>query len=144
METVMAQAGGGRGALAGFLAMCFAVVGFTGMLAGHVGRLPLERAVAREAVLDRAVALARAGDAAGLAALKPLLGDSAGVLEAGVTEAAVAAERVAMRARRMQEADSVAQRLRVMLVLVTLLGGAFGVAMLLAASRRVAPDTGIG
>ena len=78
------------------------------------------------------------------AALKPLLGDSAGVLEAGVTEAAVAAERVAMRARRMQEADSVAQRLRVMLVLVTLLGGAFGGAMLLAASRRVAPDTGIG
>lgn len=148
----MRNAGGGRGALAGFLAMCFAVVGFTGMLAAHVGRLPLERAVAREAVLDEVLARARAGDQAGMAALKPLLGDSAGVLAAGGIEAAVAAERVAMRARQMAEAESIATRLRVLLGLVTLLGGAFGVAMLLAASRqgratgapRVAADGGIG
>lgn len=145
----MGNAGSGRGALAGFLAMCFAVVGFTGMLAGHVGRLPLERAVAREAVLDRVVTLARAGDQAGLAGLKPLLGDSAGVLGAGAgIEAAVAAERVAMRARLTVEAEAIGLRLRVLLGLVTLLGGAFGVAMLLAASRqgapRVAPGGGMG
>lgn len=141
----MAQAGEARGALVGFLVMCFAVVGFTGLLAGHVGRLPLERAVAREAVLDQVVALARAGDQSGLAGLKAALGDSAGVLAAGPgIEAAVADERVAMRARQMQEAQAIALRLRMMLVVVTLLAGAFGVAMLLAASRRVAPDAGIG
>lgn len=150
----MGDAGSGRGALAGFLAMCFAVVGFTGVLAGHVGQLPLERAVAREAVLDQVVALARAGDQAGLAGLKPLLGDSAAVLAAPAEriEAAVAAERVAMRARQMAEAQAIGLRLRVMMGLVTLLGGAFGVAMLLAASRgsaprgapRVADERGIG
>jgi len=142
----MGKAGEGRAALAGFLAMCFAVVGFTGMLAGHVGRLPLERAVAREAVLDQALVQMRAGDQAGLAALKPMLGDSGGVLLAdpGAFEAAVAAERVAMRARRMAEAQATGTRLQVLLLVVTLLGGAFGVAMLLAAARRVAPDGGMG
>jgi hypothetical protein len=154
----MSDAGSARGALAGFLAMCFAVVGFTGMLAAHVGRLPLERAVAREAVLDEVLARARAADHAGLAALKPRLGDSAvvlpGLIERGSAgiEAAVTAERVAMRARQMAQADATATRLRVLLVLVTLMGGAFGLAMLLAASRqgrataapRVAADGGIG
>jgi hypothetical protein len=145
-------AGGGRNAtgnaLAGFLAMCFAVVGFTGLLAAQVGPLPLERAVAREAVLDQAVALARAGDGAGLEALRPLLADSAVVLPADAGfEARVAAERVAMRARLLAEAQATGLRLRVMLVVVTVLAGAFGVAMLLAAQRiavRVAARGGLG
>ena len=45
-------------------------------------------------------------------------------------------------------AEAIGLRLRVLLGLVTLLGGAFGVAMLLAASRqgapRVAPGGGMG
>ena len=142
-------AGSGTGnALAGFLAMCFAVVGFTGLLAAQVGPLPLERAIVREGVLDKAVVLARAGDTAGLEALRPVLGESAVVLPADAGFAArVAAERVAMRARLMAEAHATAVRLRVMLGVVTLLAGAFGVGMLLAAQRaaaRVAAGRAVG
>ena len=130
---------GGRGtgyAMAGFMAMAFAVVGMTGLLAAHVSRLPLERAMAREVVLDQALVLGRAGDVAGLATLRPLLGDSAVILAAGADfEERVAAERVAMRARRMAEADATGTRLRALLVVVTIVAAAFGAAALLAGHR---------
>ena len=135
-----ARARGTSRALAGFLAMAFAVVGFTGLLAAQVGRLPLERALQREAVLDEALAAARAGDAAALAALRVRLGDSATILPpTSDFEARVAAERLAQRARRMAEADATAGRLRALVIVVTLLAGTFGIGMLLAAARRVAP-----
>jgi hypothetical protein len=137
----MADGGDGRGlARLGFLAMCFAVLALTGMLAMHVAQLPLERAMAREAVLDRALVAARAGDAAALEGLRPLLGDSARViLPAGAEfEAAVAAERVAMRARLLAEAREVKVRMTAMLGLVALLAGGFGGVVMLA-GRRVAP-----
>jgi len=129
----------------GFLAMAFAVVGLTGLLAAQVGRLPLERAVAREAVLDRALAAGRAGDVAALEGLRPLLGDSApAILPVGAEfEAKLAAERVAMRARRMLEADAIGRRLQVLLVVVTLLAGGFG-AMMMLAGRRVPGDGKVG
>ena len=130
---------GGRGtgyAMAGFVAMAFAVVGMTGLMAAHVSRLPLERVMAREVVLDQALALARAGDAAGLAALRVQLGDSAVVLAAGADiAAAVAAERVAMRARRVAEAEATAARLGALLVVVTIVAAAFGAAAVLAGHR---------
>jgi hypothetical protein len=125
----------------GFLAMAFAVVGLTGLLAAHVGRLPLERALAREVVLDQALAAGRAGDAAALEALRVKLGESAKeILPMGDGfEARLAAERVAMRARRMGEAQSVGLRLQVMLVVVTLLAGGFGAMMMLAGRRQGPP-----
>ncbi len=136
------DSGGGPGAgRLGFLAMAFAVVGLTGLLAAHVGRLPLERALAREAVLDQALAAGRAGDAAALEALRVRLGESAApILPLGEGfEARVAAERVAMRARRMAEARSVGLRLQVMVVVVTLLAGGFGAMMMLAGRRQGPP-----
>ena len=143
-----ARARGVSSAMAGFLAMAFAVVGMTGLLAAHVGRLPLERAMQREAVLDEV--LAAAGNATALEALRPRLGDSAaavlpgGVLPGGADIAGrVAAERVAMRARRLAEADATALRLRVLLIVVTVVAGAVGIAALLAV-RRVAAGTKLG
>jgi hypothetical protein len=96
----------GRGAgygLLGFLMMSFFVLGLTGLLAAHVAPLPLDRALQREAALDEALAAARAGNLAALEAMRPRLGDSArNILPAGTDfEAKVAAERTAMRARRM-------------------------------------------
>lgn len=135
-----APQGMGRGAgygLLGFLMMSFAVLGLTGLLAAHVAPLPLERALQREALLDEALAAARAGNSAALEAMRVKLGDSARtILPAGADfEAKVAAERTAMRARRMAEADATATRLRWMLVAVGLLSAGFGAAMMLAAIR---------
>ncbi len=142
----------GRGAgygLLGFLMMSFFVLGLTGLLAAHVAPLPLDRALQREAVFDEALAAARAGNQAALEALRPRLGDSArNILPAGPDfEAKVAAERTAMRARRLAEAEATATRLRWMVILVTFLAGGFGAAMMLAASRgtaRVARTPEIG
>lgn len=135
-----APQGLGRGAgfgLLGFLMMSFGVLALTGLLAAHVAPLPLERALQREAVLDEALAAGRAGNAAALEAMRVRLGDSAAaILPAGADfEARVAAERQAMRARRLAEADATATRLRWMLILVAVLSGGFGAAMMLAALR---------
>lgn len=144
-----AEARGSARAMAGFMAMAFAVVGLTGLLAAHVSRLPLERAMAREGVLDQALAAARSGDRAGLEALRVKLGDSAPALLTGADgepagfEARVAAERVAMRARRMAEADATGGRLRALLVVVTIIAAGFGAALLLA-GRRVAAGGKLG
>lgn len=140
-----APQGSGRGAgfgLLGFLMMCFGVLGLTGLLAAHVAPLPLERALQREAVLDEALAAGRAGNAAALEALRVRLGDSAqAILPPGAEfEAKVAAERTAMRARRLAETEATATRLRWMLILVTLLAGGFGSAMMLAVIRSGARD----
>ena len=164
MQQAAVEGGGGdRGtgyAMAGFVAMAFAVVGMTGLLAAHVSRLPLERAMAREVVLDQALGLARAGDAAGLEAMRPRLGDSAVILGAMIPgamipgamflaagadfEARVAAERVAMRARRLAEADATATRLRALLVVVTIVAAAFGAAAMLAGHRAGAGRVAAG
>jgi len=133
--------------MAGFLAMAFAVVGMTGLLAAFIAPLPLERALQREAVLDEVLVAVRASDAAALEALRPRLGDSAAaVLPAGGTsvaadfEARVAAERVAMRARRLGEAESTQARLGMMLGVVTLVAAAFGAVMMLVGRPSAVPD----
>ena len=136
-------------AMAGFIAMAFAVVGMTGILAAHVARLPLDRVMAREAVLDQALVLSRALDAKGVEGLRVRLGDSAAVVLAGGDlagpefEARVAAERAAMRTRRVAEADATGSRLRVLLIVVTIMAAGFAAAALLA-GRRVAPGGGLG
>ena len=58
------------------------------------------------------------------------------VLAAGADiAAAVAAERVAMRARRVAEAEATAARLGALLVVVTIVAAAFGAAAVLAGHR---------
>lgn len=137
--------GAGMGLL-GFLMASFAVLAVTGLLAAHVAPLPLVRALQREAVLDEALAAGRAGNAAALEALRVRLGDSApAVLAAGGDfEARVAAERSAMRARRIAEAEATATRLRWLLVAVGLLSAGFGGAMMLAAIRGGAAKVAAG
>ena len=130
---------GMRASLFGFLGMAFAVVGLTGLLAASIAPLPLQRALQREVVLDQALELGRKGDRAGLEALKPQLGDSAAaVLGVGDIETLVAGERTAQRARRLAEADEIGLRLKLMLGVVTLLAGGFGIGMMMA-GRKVAP-----
>lgn len=58
-------------------------------------------------------------------------------------EARVAAERAAMRTRRVAEADATGSRLRVLLIVVTIMAAGFAAAALLA-GRRVAPGGGLG
>lgn len=114
----------------GFLAMSYIIVGLIGAFATFAAPLPLERALAREVVLDEA--LATQADAAALTALAKRLGDSApAVLGATALDlpARVAAERVAMRARFRAEADGLVFRLRIVIALLTVSAIGFGLAI---------------
>ena len=117
----------------GFLCMAFAIVGLMGLFASFAAPLPLERALAREQALDQAQAAAHGQDPArDLAALRDRLDDSAAALlpVGGDMDARIAAERGAMRTRLQAEADAVATRLHWMIVIVTVMGAAFGAAVL--------------
>lgn len=116
-----------------FLAMAFIVVGLAGMFASYAAPLPLERAMAREAALDSALQATHAPDpAAAIEALRDRLGDSADALlpVGGDMPARIAAERLAMRTRLSAEAGAEASRLRLLIGIVTLMGAAFGAAVL--------------
>jgi hypothetical protein len=122
-----------------FLAMAFLVVGLTGLFASYAAPLPLARALARDAALDAAQeALAAPDPAAALEALRPRLGDSAAALlpAGGDMPARIAAERRAMHARLEAEADATASRLRMLIMVVTVMAGAFGAVILGAARGR--------
>jgi hypothetical protein len=121
-----------------FLVAAFAVVGMTGMIASYIAPLPLQRALARDATLDEALAVAGAPDAqARLEALRPRLDDSAAaILPAGPDLAErITRERAAMHARFLAETDAAGSHLAWMIGIVTLMGAAFGVAMLNFAGR---------
>jgi hypothetical protein len=129
---------GASGTWMGFLAMTFAVVGMTGLFATFSAPLPLERALSRDAALDDALAASRRPDAAAaIEALRPRLAESADAIlpVGGDMDARIGAERAAMRGRLQIEADVTAARLRWMICIITLMGAAFGAA-LLAFSRR--------
>ena len=119
-----------------FLAMTFVVVGMTGFFASYAAPLPLERALARDAALDEALATGGQHDA--LERLRLKLDDSAALVidGAGPLEARVATARVTMHAALLREADGVANRLRMMIVVVTLLGALFGAIVVGAAARN--------
>jgi hypothetical protein len=130
---------GASGTWTAFLAMAFIVVGLSGVFASYAAPLPLARAVEREGALDDAAAAAHRPDAAAaIAALRPRLAESADALlpVGGDMDARIAAERRAMRARLTAEAQAAATRARWIIVLVTLTGTAFGVAVLHAARGR--------
>ena len=119
--------------LLAFVAMAFAIVGLIGIFATYAAPLPLERAVARETALDAVLAAAKDPNAeAALAALKPQLDDSAGVIAGGVTgiEQRVAEERVAMRARFTADAAATALRLRWLIGMITVMAFVFAVTMM--------------
>jgi hypothetical protein len=123
-----------------FLAMCFAVVGLVGVFGTFASALPLKRELAREVTLDEAAAALRAPDAAKLLeALKPRLDDSAPALFPLPADpvAAIAAERVAMRARFLAEANATEHRMQLMVLIVTVMAAVFGSAIL-AFARRAA------
>ncbi len=118
-----------------FLAMAFAVVGLVGVFATYAGPLPYERMMSHDVALDEALA---AGDSK--AALEPLrerLGDDADrVIEGKDPLAArVAMARGANHAEMVHEADAIAFRLRLELVVVTIVAAVFGAVTLVAVTR---------
>jgi hypothetical protein len=116
----------------GFLAMCFAIVGLVGLFATFAAPLPLHRALAREETLDEAlVAMHGPNPQAAMEALKPRLDDSADALFPlpANPDAAIAAERVAMRKRFNADAEATASRMQLMIGIVTIMAAIFGAAI---------------
>jgi hypothetical protein len=111
-----------------FAALTVGVVGLTGVFATYAAPLPLQRAMAREAALDAALDAAHAPDPqAAMAALAPRLGDSAAALAgapAGLAER-VAKERLDMRARFGTEAGLLAEQLRLLIGVITVMAAVF-------------------
>jgi hypothetical protein len=121
-----------------FLAMTFIVVGLTGLFATYATPIPLERALARDAALDEALATeGQPNQAALLEALRDRLDDSAAAVIKGTGPLAVrvAAARNAMHAELQHEADAIGDRLRFMIIVVTVLGIVFGAVILGAVAR---------
>jgi hypothetical protein len=118
----------GRGNWMVFAAIAVGIVGLTGVFATYATPLPLERAMAREAALDAALAAAKSPDPhAAMATLAPRLGDSAAAL-AGSPEGLadrVAKERLEMRARFSGEAGALAAQLRLLIIVITIMAGVF-------------------
>ncbi len=121
-----------------FLLMCFAVVGLTGLFASYGPLIPLERAQARNDVLDQALAAARAPDGpAKLEAMRDALGSTADtVLAPGDLTDRIQSARALIRSEATRETNSVAYRVRLMLFMVTLLSGLFGTGVMLFALKQ--------
>ena len=119
-----------------FLLTCFAVVGLMGLFASYAAPLPLERALARDAALDDALA---AGDSKpALEKLRDRLDDSAAMVidGAGPLPARVSSARAAMHASLLHESDVVGTQLRWEMTIVTVVAAAFGAFLLAAAARK--------
>jgi hypothetical protein len=124
-----------------FLAMTFMVVGLTGLFASFAAPLPLQRAMARDAALDEA--LASGGKPEVLAGLRDRLDDSAAeVIDGtGPIETRVNTARAAMRAELLHDSEAVAERLRWLVVIVTVAGAIFGAAVVGASRPKEVPPT---
>lgn len=122
-----------------FLVMCFAVVGLTGLFGTYGPQVPLEIALARSAMLDRALVAGQAPDgAARLEAMRQELGRSADAVLSGpgTVPERVAAARATMLSEQAREARSVTRRTRLMIGMMTALGGAFGAGLLMFAVKQ--------
>jgi hypothetical protein len=131
------------GTWTGFLIMAFAVVGLVGGMAIYAAQIPFERALARSAALDQA--LAAANDPAKLAALRPLLDDSADHIITQTNTplpdmpARITAERARVFAAFGEDARRTGEHLRLVLAVFTAMGALFG-ALVLGLVRRNARD----
>ncbi len=118
-----------------FLAITFGVVGMVGLFASYAAPIPLERALARDATLDEALA---AGDSkSALEKLRDRLDSNAALVIDGTGPLAtrVATARAAMHTALLQEADAAGANLRIMVSVVTLVGALFGMIILVTVSR---------
>ena len=120
----------------GFLAMTFVIVGMAGLFASIAAPIPLQRAMARDATLDQA--LATDGSKPALEPLREQLDDSAAVVidGTGPIAARVNTARAEMRAELLHDSDVLATRLRVMVLVITVVGAVFGAAILGAGRGR--------
>ncbi len=142
-ERIVAEASRQGGlAWTAFLAMAFAVVGMTGVVATYAAQIPLQRALLHEALLDRVLAAGQAPDPArALSALRPevaeILGDQAApVLDGtGPLPDRVAQARARLQASFGSEAADVGFRLRIVICVFAAVGMLFG-AMVLSVVRR--------
>ena len=119
-------------AAAGFLAMCFAIVGLVGIFSTFAAPLPFYHAMVRDVALDDALAALRGPNPhADLKALAPRLDESARAFDPlpANAEQAVAAERTAMHQRFRGEADAIAYRMKLMIGIVTVMAAVFGAAI---------------
>ncbi len=120
-----------------FLVVCFAVVGLTGLFASYAAPLSYERADRFDAALDTALATEGQPDAKPrLEALRDRLDTSAAAVIDGTGPLAerVAAARRQMHADMQRDADAVGSRLRLMLLVVTVVAALFGAILLRAAA----------
>lgn len=123
---------------AAFLLMLFAVVGLCGLFASFATSIPLERGVARSALLDQVLADSAAPDGrARLEQLRPRLDSLApAVLDRpGPIEDRVQAARAVVRDEQQREETSLAYRTRLMLGVVTVIAAGLGVGILQLARR---------
>jgi hypothetical protein len=131
-ETAPKAKPGNRASIVGFIAMCYGIIGLVGIFATFAVPIPLQRALAREETLDEAqAALHGPNPQAAIEALRPRLDDSAAALTPlpADAQAAIAAERRAMRARMREEEADIALRMRWMIGVITILAGGFGIAL---------------
>ena len=131
---------------AAFLIMCFAVLGLTGLFGTYGPQIPLERALTRLQSLDEAQAAVAGPDApARLSALRETLGPLAETVIDGPGPALdrIAAARATVQAESWREAASVAHRVRVMIVSITVLAGLFGAGVMLFALKQTRRRLGV-
>jgi hypothetical protein len=121
-----------------FLVMLFAVVGLCGLFASYATSIPLERGLARSALLDQVLADAAAPDAKArlerlrtrLDSLAPAVLDGSGELVGRVKAA-----RAVVEDEQRREVASLGFRVRLMLGVVTTLAAVLGVGILGLARR---------
>ena len=118
-----------------FLVAAFGVVGLMGVFASYAAPLPFERAVARDATLDEA--LATGDNKPALESLRDRLDDSAPVVIDGTGPIGdrVATARVAMHTALQAEAAAIGGRVRLELLVVTLVAAGFGLVVLGSVAR---------
>jgi len=118
-----------QGAWTGFLIVAFGALGLVGAFGTFAAQLPFDRAVARNATLDKVLAASHAPDPAQAEdALRSLLGDSADQVLGGpgTLESRVQAERARMMAELHTEAQIYGFRFRCYLAVFTIMAAVFG------------------
>jgi len=135
-----------QGAWTGFLIVAFGALGLVGAFGTYASQLPFDRAVARNATLDKVLAASHAPDPAKAeAALRPLLGDSADQVLAGPgpIETRVEAARARMMTELHNEADTSGFLYRCYLAVFTLLASVFAafIGKQLSAAGRQSSDS---